>query len=78
MKKLPLQERMRAFVAANTSKSGVRCRTCVLPEEVMRAVRDEHATGGRFTVLSKFLQAEGFAVTPNMLSFHFREHEPKR
>ena len=67
-------ERLRAFVAQNTTRMGPTCRACVLSSDVREAVRQVRAEGTSFSVIAAWLQKEGHNIAAATLARHFREH----
>lgn len=69
-----LKDKLRAFVVAKTIAPGPKCSACKLPKELHDAVRAEHVTGTRLSVLAAFLQSEGHKVSQWTLGNHLRDH----
>lgn len=68
--------RLAAFVASNPSRrGGSLCKTCLLPADLLEAIREERRKGTFFSILAGFLRAEGHEVNKSMLSEHFQKHE---
>lgn len=62
-------------VAAARRKSGQRCRTCSLPEDVLDALlyaRKER--GFSYADCSRLLEQLGHKIIPTVVRFHFVEH----
>lgn len=51
------------------------CRTCALPADLLAAVREGHAQGIGFRMLSAFLQSKGLNVSRGSLRSHWEKHE---
>lgn len=68
-----------AYAEEHRVKHGPACSTCALPPamlEEIRACRTADPLRFTFTVIAGYLKQQGYSVSSQSLSKHWRDHEP--